>query len=87
MAIDVPPLGRTAVMSDENDRDQRQHDRDGVGGRVVEVLVAVLDVQRQRLGLARDAAGDDADGAELAERARGREHDAVDDAPSGSPAA
>ena len=49
---------------------------------VLERVEALLDVQRRGLGLAGDAAGDDADGAELAERARRRQHDAVGHAPA-----
>ena len=44
--------------------------------------VALLDEDRQRLRLPRDLAADDADGAELADRARGRQHDAVGEAPA-----
>ena len=60
----------------------RQQRRRGVGAGEVEVLEALLDEQRQRLGLAGDLAADDADRAELADRARRRQHDAVDDAPA-----
>ena len=48
----------------------------------VEALVALLDAERGRLRLALDAAGDDGHGAVLAEAARGREDDAVDDGPA-----
>ena len=71
-------------MSDQrDDRDQREHDRRGVGAREVEVLelrsatysvsVSVLPTMLP---------GDDADRAELAERARRRQDDAVGDAPA-----
>ena len=63
-------------------RDQRQQRGGRVGAREVEVLEALLDEQRERLRLAGDLAGDDADRAELADRARGRQHDAVRDAPA-----
>ena len=56
--------------------------RGGVGPGEVEVLEALLDEQRERLGLAGDAARDDAHRAELADRARRGQHDAVGDAPA-----
>src|SRR5207248_3928966 len=68
-------------------RDQGQYGQSGqehgarVGPGQVEGLVGVLDVSRQRLGLAGDPARDDADGAELPERAGGGEDDAVCDRP------
>ena len=62
--------------------DQREQRRGSVRAREIEVLEALLDEQRQRLGLARDLARDDADRAELADRPRGREHDAVGEAPA-----
>ena len=63
-------------------RDEREQRRCRVGAGQVEVLEALLDEQRQRLGLAGDLAADDADRAELADRARSGQHDAVGDAPA-----
>ncbi len=60
---------------------RREEERDGVGGALLEVLVPLLDEQRGRLRAALEVAGDDLDRAELAEGAREREHDAVDDGP------
>ena len=54
----------------------------GVRAGEVEVLEALLDEQRERLGLARDLARDDGHRAELADAAGDREHDAVGDAPA-----
>src|SRR5947208_14766628 len=62
--------------------DHRQLERRRVGRDVVEVLVLLRDPQRQRLGLADHVARDDGDRAVLADRAGGREDDAVDDAPA-----
>ena len=53
-----------------------------VGAGEVERLVPLLDPQRGGLGLALEPAGDDGDGAVLAEAAGGREDDAVDDRPA-----
>ena len=64
-----------------------EDDRSGVGAGQVEGLEALLDVQRERLGSPDDLARDDRDGAVLAERACGREDDAVGRRPSGSPGA
>src|SRR5581483_2060256 len=75
-------------LSEEGHRDEREHrdpgedDGGGVGGRLVRaVLVGGLHVLRHRLRLAGEAPADDRDGAELAERARQRQDDAVDDGP------
>src|SRR5690348_15721693 len=67
---------------DGEQRDQREHDRRREGARGVEPLELRLHVERQRFGLALDPPGDDADGAELADRARGGEDDAVADGPA-----
>ena len=76
-------LGLEQAHRDERrDREECEDDGRRVGADVVEGLEALLDVQRHRLGLADDAPGDDADGAELAERARGRQDDAVGDRPA-----
>src|SRR4051794_32583066 len=56
--------------------------RDRVGPARVEVLVRRLDGESERLRAAGNPAGDDADRAELAERARRREHDAVSHGPA-----
>ena len=57
-------------------------ERDAVDAGGVEVLVVVLHAQRRGLRLALDVPGDDGDRAVLAEAARRREHDAVDDRPA-----
>ena len=61
-----------------HEREAHQHGRRRVGAEgVVVVDVAGVDEQRERLRLAGDAAGDDGQRAELAERAGDRQHDAV----------
>ena len=70
-------------MRDERrDGEQGEHDGRRVGAGRSKRWNAVLDVQRQRLGLPEMLPGDDRDRAELAQAARGREDDAVDDAPA-----
>jgi hypothetical protein len=66
---------------------QRHHCRaraasHGEGGDEVVLVVENLDVQRQRVGMAADVAGDDRHGAELAHRAGVAEDDAVEQAPA-----
>ena len=79
----LPPSGFKQGHGEQDDHgDRGEHERDAVGAREVEVLVVVLDAQRRRLGLAFDVAGDDRDGAVLAEAAGGRQDDAVDDRPA-----
>ena len=83
MPITGPSLGLSRfIASSVSQGQQGEHQRRGVGAGHVEALEALLDEQRQRLGLARELAGDDAHRAELAERARRREHHAVGDAPA-----
>ena len=80
------PVGRATAQEvhrkQDEDGQHRKQDRSCVGAGDVEVVVLVLDEERQRLGLARDPARDDGDRAELAERARARQHDAVGHAPA-----
>src|SRR5579859_4344493 len=66
---------------ERRDGEKREQHRRGVRAGLVEVLVRRLDVLREGLGAPGDPAGHDADGAELAERARRREDDAVRDRP------
>ena len=60
---------------------RRQQRRDGERRREVVLVVEDLDVQRHRVGLAADVAGDDRHRAELAHRARVAEDHAVEQAP------
>ena len=77
------PPGSDQGHGDEHEhRHEREHDRDRVRAGEVERLVALLDAERRRLRLALEPPGDDGDGAVLAEAARGREDDAVDDGPA-----
>src|SRR5688572_19288166 len=86
-AIDIRDLlvflGLEDVHEDEREHGKRgEHERGRVGGHLVEAQVLLVDVQRQRLGLAGEPARDDSDGAVLAEGAGHRQHDAVGDAPA-----
>ena len=64
-----------------DDREQREHRRHREAGRERVLVVQDLDVQRQRVGLAPDVAGDHRHRAELAHRARVAEDEAVQQAP------
>ena len=76
-------LGSKPVHEQQRrDREDREHDRGRVGPGDVELLELLLHVERQRLGLPGDLPRDHADGPELAQRARRRQHDAVGDAPA-----
>ena len=61
---------------------QGEHERGRVGGDLFVVLVAVLDEQREGLGLALEPSGDDRQGAVLTQRAGEREDDAVGERPA-----
>src|SRR5262245_59315911 len=81
-AIDTGCLLSEEVHEEEgHEREGRENHRRGVGAYQIEGLKSVLDMERQRLGLADEVARDDRDGPELAERARRRQDDAVRDAP------
>src|SRR5262245_38823400 len=80
-----PPFQREQVHADhDDDREEEQHP----GGaecahlaRLPELVVLLLDEERHGLGLARDLVGHHGDGTVLAQRARRREDDPVDEAP------
>ena len=80
-AHDWSPWAKEADDDDADHRGDGEQEGDGVGGGLVEALVLRLDDQGRGLGLAGDVAGDDLDRAELAERAREGQHDAVHDRP------
>src|SRR3546814_4304271 len=61
------------------DADQGEQEGDGIGLRLLEVLVLRLDREGRGLGAAGDVAGDDLHGAELADRPGQREDHAVPD--------
>src|SRR5678815_218930 len=66
---------------ERHERQAREQRRDRERGRELVFVVEDLDVQRHGVGLAADVAGDDADRAELAHRARVAEDDAVEQRP------
>src|SRR5262245_25732759 len=83
IAIGGALLGFQHAHRDERqDREGGEQHGRGIRSGQVERRIGVLDVGRQRLRLADDAAGDDADGPELAEAARGGQDDAVGDRPA-----
>ena len=66
------------------ERDHRNHAQQGrhrERAGVVVLVVENLDVKRQGVGLAANVSGDDGDRAELAQRAGGAQHHAVEQAP------
>src|SRR5262245_28999134 len=81
-------IATVVLLPEERHRQQgkeRQHGQEhggSVRAREVEGMEAILHVQRERLGAAREMAGDDRHRAVLAQAAGRREHDAVDDAPA-----
>ena len=77
----LPPPFEQGHQDQGQQREAHQHGRRRVGAEgVVVVDVAGVHEQRERLGLAGHAAGDDGQRAELAQRAGHRQHDAVADA-------
>ena len=77
-----PSLGRmNDTITMQATDTEGQQERGGVGASLVEVQVLLLDHERGGAGVAQDVARHDLHGAELAERARQAEDDAVDDAP------
>src|SRR3954462_10160808 len=77
-----PPVAEQGHGETAGQRNEREQRRRGVRAGEVEVLEALLDEQRERLGLPGDLARDDADRAELADRPSGRQDDAVGQAPA-----
>src|SRR4051794_12443161 len=78
----VLPLSEYGHQHERHDGERGEHDRRGVrAGGIGAVLVLRLHVLRHRLRPAREAARDDRDCAELAERPRHGQHDAVHDGP------
>src|SRR3712207_1043899 len=75
------PSAESLDHDEERDRDEGEHDRDDVGLRGLALLDRREDVDRRGLGLALDQTADDEDGADLTDRARRREGDAVAERP------
>src|SRR4051794_32931222 len=75
------PLLKEVHAEQDQQGEDREHQPGRIGAGDVEVVELVLYEDRQGLGLPVSVTGDDGHGAELAERPRRREHDAVREPP------